>query len=213
MRTLRLLLLATAFVAAVHAAEEAGILLKPGSVDTGWAVLLGALAAKAPLRAPFTERRFFPFRREATVLTGVLRVSPERGLSLQYLEPEPSVLIADNSGLVLRDQNGRSREMPEGSREAGAIASLLPIMRFDLPALFPRFEIRAQRTGPDWKFEFTPRDPEAASSLGAITVAGSGQDVRHLQFRRSASQRIEIDVGQGQSGLVFTADELRKFYR
>ena len=81
------------------------------------------------------------------VLAGVLRVSPDRGLSLEYTQPEESILIADSAGLLLRDGQGRTRAMPSGSRGPGAVASLLPIMRFDLAALYPRFAIRAYGTG------------------------------------------------------------------
>jgi hypothetical protein len=122
-------------------------------------------------------------------------------------------MIADSQGLVLRDAKGRSRQIAAGSREAGAVASLLPIMRFDLAALFPRFIIRARRAGPGWTFEFTPRDPGAAGSLGVVTVAGEGTDVRRLAFRRSASQSVEIEVGETRTGAAFTAGELARFFR
>jgi hypothetical protein len=211
MIALRQALLALVLAAAAHGAPDA--VLTPADLAGGWKPLVDALGSKGPIEASFTERRYFPFRREPTVLGGVLRISPERGLSLQYLQPEPSILIADPVGLVLRDARGRSREMPSGSREAGAIASLLPIMRFDMPALLPRFVVRAERGDAGWRFEFTPRDPGVAGSLGTIIVQGTGTDVRHLEFRRSASQRVEIDVGETMSGTVFTAPELAKFFR
>ena len=201
-----------ALAVAARGAPDPGEVLAPGGLPGDWKALVAALAAKGPIEASFTERRYFPFRHEPTVLKGVLRISPERGLSLQYTDPEPSVLIADSAGLVLRDQGG-SREMASGSREAGAIASLLPIMRFDLPALFPRFVIRARRTDADWSFEFTPRNVDSAGSLGSITVLGAGTDVRQLEFRRSASQRVEIEVGETRAGVVFTAAELARYFR
>lgn len=213
MNPARAIVLSLGFLAAAQGAQEPGALLGPGAGEAQWAPLIASLAAKGTVLAPFTERRFFPFRREPTLLKGVLRISPERGLSLQYTDPEPNVLIADASGILLRDRRGRSREMPSGSREAGAIASLLPIMRFDMPALYPRFVIHAYGTQAAWKFEFTPRDPEVARSLGEITVGGSGSDVRHLEFKRSSSQRIEIDVGETRSGEPFTPAELKQFFR
>jgi hypothetical protein len=213
MNALRQILAALALAAAAHGATGAGEVLTPASAAGKWAPLIGALAAKGPLQASFTEFRYFPFRHDPTVLKGVLRISPEHGLSLQYTDPEPSVLIADATGLIMRDKAGRSRERPAGSREGGAIASLLPIMRFDFPALFPLFDIRASGGGAGWAFQFTPRDTNAAGSLGAITVAGSGTDVSHLEFKRSGSQRVEIDVGETRSGVVFTPDELARFFR
>jgi hypothetical protein len=147
------------------------------------------------------------------VLHGVLRTSPEKGVSLQYIDPVANVLVADTAGLIIRDQSGRSREISASSREGGAIASLLPIMRFDLPALFPRFVIRVRKSDLGWQFEFTTRDADAASSLGTITVAGAGTDVTHLEFKRSDSQRVEIEVGKTQTGVVFTPTEEARFFR
>ena len=142
--------------------------------------------------------------------SGVVRTSTPR---VSRAACKPCVVIADPAGLVLRDRNGRVRELPAGSRETGAIESLLPIMRFDLASLYPRFVIRARRSGDDWALVFTPRDPAIARSLGEIRVTGSGSEVRRLEFRRSASQRVEIDVGKARTGGAFGADELKRFFR
>jgi hypothetical protein len=214
MRAWTAVLLTVALAGAARAQSDAAVLLSPADVAGGtWSPLLTALAAKGGVQASFTERRYFPFRSRATVLQGTIRISPARGLSLQYTGDDPNTLIADTQGLLVREPDGRSRELPAGSREGGAVASLLPIMRFDLPALFPKFEIRAQRTPDLWRFEFTPKDPEAAAALGLITVVGSGTDVRHLQFRHAANQRVDIDVENTRSGVGFTPAELRQFFR
>lgn len=202
-----------ALAAAAFGAPDAGFVLTPHGGEGPWKPLLDALAAKGAIEAKFTERRFFTFRREPTVLKGVIRVSPEKGLSLQYVEPEATMVIVDAAGLIIRDRNGREHEMAAGSRAAGAIAALLPVMRFDLDALAPSFDIRATRDVAGWRIEFTPRDPDAARALGSIAVSGSLTDVAHLEFRRSATQRIEIDVGETRSGVVFTPDELSRYFR
>jgi hypothetical protein len=213
MRTMLHVLAALVLTAAANGATDTGDILTPENAAGEWRPLVASLATKGSMQATFTERRYFPFRREPMVLHGVLRTSAEKGVSLQYVDPEPSVLVADRAGLIIRDQSGRSREISAASREGGAIASLLPIMRFDLPALFPRFVIRARKTDVGWQFEFTPRDTDAAGSLGAITVEGSGAEVSHLEFKRSDSQRVEIEVGKTQTGVVFTPAELAKYFR
>jgi len=213
MNPTRCLLLLVALVSPALASDPEGALLAPGQAEAQWRPLIDSMAAKGTVVAPFTERRFFPFRREPMVLSGVLRISPERGLSLEYMQPEESVVIADSAGLLLRDREGRTREMPSGSRGPGAVASLLPIMRFDLAALYPRFAIRAYGSSAAWRLEFEPRDPEAARALGAITVAVAGTSVVHLEFKRSSSQRIEIDVGEARTGAPMSAAELARFFR
>jgi hypothetical protein len=213
MRTPFALLLALALVGSARAQADAPAPLTPELVAGDWKPLLTALASKGGVEAAFTERRYFPFRSRPTILRGMIRVSPERGLSLAYSGDESNILIADNDGLLEREAGGRERALPAGSHEAGAISSLLPIMRFDLAALFPKFEIRATRTANDWRFEFTPKDPDAAQALGLITVVGSGTDVRHLQFRHAENQRVEIDVEDPRGGLTFSPADLKQFFR
>ena len=206
--------LAVAALVALSCALRAGE--GPAPVDPGgpeWRPLIAALAARPALEAPFTERRYFPFRRGPVVLRGVLRISRERGLSLQYTQPAASVVVADQSGILLRDADGRTRSLGAGSREAGSLSSLLPILRFDVPALSPRFQIRGLRTGDGWLLEFAPRDPALSGSLGDITVSGEGAEVRRLEFRRSAAQRIEIEVGAARIVPAFGPDDLRRFFR
>jgi hypothetical protein len=213
MNALRAIVISCSLLACARGADDPGVLLTPGAPETEWKPLIDALASKGPVVGAFTERRYFPFRHGPMTLKGVLRISPEHGLSLQYTAPEPSVLIADPAGLVLKDREGRGREVPSGSRESGAIASLLPIMRFDFPALYPRFAIRAWRLGDEWRFEFTPRDPEVARTLGVIEIGGAGTEVRHIEFKRSPSQRVEIEVGETRTGTPFSPDELKQFFR
>jgi hypothetical protein len=213
MRPLLAALAAMVLAGAAHCADIPGTVLSPGAGEGEWKPLIESLAGKGTVVAPFEEHRYFVFRHTPLVLKGTIRISRERGLSLQYTEPDPSILIADSGGLLLRDKDGNTREVPSGSRQSGAIAALLPIMQFDLSALYPRFEIHARRDGADWMFEFTPRDPDVARSLGEIFVGGTGTDVHHLEFRRSASQRVEIMVGDTRSGVPFTAAELAQFFR
>jgi hypothetical protein len=213
MTPIRAAVLAFALLSAARGGQDASTLLSPESGTGDWKALVDSLAGHGTILAPFSERRFFPFRRDPTQLKGVLRISPDHGLSLQYTDPDAYVLIADSAGLVLKDAGGRVRQMPSGSREAAAVSSLLPIMRFDLAALYPRFVIRAQGSASGWSFVFTPRDPGAADSLGVITVRGAGSVVSSLEFRRSSSQRVEIDVGRTTTGMAFSDGDLRQFFR
>lgn len=213
MRTLRIALLAAVVAAGLRGAQDPGAALSAENGEGEWKPLIERLAAKGPVIANFTERRYFPFRRHPTILTGVMRFVPGRGLSLQYTEPDQSILIADSEGLLLRDKEGRTQAVPADSRETGAIASLLPIMRFDLAALYPRFFVRAYHEGDGWRFTFTPRDAEIARSIGEISIGGVGTAVTHIEFRHSASTRVEIDDSESAGAAPLSADELKRYFR
>jgi hypothetical protein len=213
MKTLRIALLAAALTAGLHGADDQGTALSPEAGEGEWRPLVERLAAKGVVVANFTEKRYFPFRRGPTTLKGVMRFVPGRGLSLQYTEPEPSILIADSEGLLLRDKEGRTQAVPADSRETGAIASLLPIMRFDLDALYPRFFVRAYHEGAGWRFTFTPRNADFGRSLGEISISGTGTTVTHIEFRHSSSTRVEIDDSETAGSAPLSEAELKRYFR
>ncbi len=213
MKTIILLLTVATLGSTLGVAQDPGLALTGGLGDGPLGALIATIGNKGPIRASFTERRFFPIRKEPTVLSGIIRISQERGLSLAYTRPEPLILIADPWGLIMRDARGRDRQVPVGSREAGAIGSLLPIMGFDLSALAAHFDIRALGGPQDWRLEFRPKDPGAPNPLGTIIVDGAFTEVTRIEFRRSSNQRIEIEVHDTQTGVVFTPEEVRRYFR
>jgi len=190
-----------------------GPVLGLGAGAAAWGALFAALAQQGAIAAPFTELRHFPFRHLPVVLPGELRFDPSHGVSLHYPGPPEATLIVDDRGLVLRDARGRTHELPHDPRTAAAGAVLLPVLRFDLPALAGNFQIRAAGDTHAWRLDFEPRDPALTRDLGTITVAGAETTVQRLEFGRVGDQRIEIRVGAVRTGVTFSAAELRRYFR
>jgi Outer membrane lipoprotein carrier protein LolA-like len=193
------------------AAPDAQIV--PGETEAAWQPLFAALAAQGSIWSTFTENRWFPFRNRPVVLKGEMRFSPTRGLSLDYREPEERTVIADSQGLAMRDPQGRTREAPRDPRATGPVTALLPILRFDLVALERTFVLQGTRDGGAWRLEFVARDPGLARILGTIVVSGEDTTVRRLEFRRSPKERVEILIGGPRTGVTFTPDEERRYFR
>lgn len=190
-----------------------GAELVAGENDGAWQPLFTALAAQGGVQSTFTEHRWFSVKKTPVVLHGELRHSAELGLSLRYTQPEEQVLVVDAKGLLMRNAQGRTRSMAADPKAPRIDAALLPVLRFDLPALLKLFTLRAARDGDDWRLDFTPRTPELARSLSVLTVEGTGESVRRLEFRRSAKQRVEVFIGTTQIGATFTAEEAKRFFR
>jgi hypothetical protein len=197
--------------AAVPAAP--GPELTIGENDAAWRPLFVALAAQGGVYSTFTEHRWFSVRKEPVVLRGELRHSADRGLSLRYMKPEEQVLVVDARGLLMRSADGRTRSMAADPRAPRIDAALLPVLRFDLPALVKLFSLRAARDGEDWRLDFAPRTPELARSLSTLVVEGTGESVRRLEFRRSAKQRVEVLIEETRIGVTFTPEEEKRFFR
>lgn len=210
------LILPSLFACAVALCPAIGAeppLIADAAHDPAWRELLAQLAPNKARESAFEERRYFPFRRDPVVLTGEIRIMPGRGLSLRYLTPEPRVLIADAKGLLMRDAAGRDRSFPDDPRAQAATAALVDILRFDLPELQQSFVLRGWRDGDAWSLTFAARDRALAAALGKLVLTGERGRLRKIEMIRSASQRIEILIGETREDAVFTADELARFFR
>jgi hypothetical protein len=178
-----------------------------------WGPLLARLANKGAIYSTFTEQRWLNFRKTPVVLQGELRYDPALGLSLRYTQPDNRMMILDSQGLVMRDAKGRQRTQSSDAKVPDLTRSLLTIMQFDAESMLKLFVLRGGRDGEDWRIDMEPRSREQSKMLGWITVFGAGDEVRHLVFKRSASQRVEIFIKQTWSVADFPAADRRKFFR
>jgi hypothetical protein len=181
--------------------------------DPAWRELFTQLAPNKTRQSKFEELRYFPFRKTPTVLRGEIRIVPEIGLSLRYLEPERRLLIVDQKGLLMRDDTGQDRAAPADSRAQAATSALVHVLRFDLKALTKDFDVHGRREGKTWSLGFVPKDPSFANLLGVLTVSGEGPLLQKIEMIKSPTQRIEINVRDTQEDVQFTADTLRRFFR
>lgn len=209
--TVLVLLLCGVARAAVPAAPGPEIVA--GENDAEWQPLFAALAGQGAVYSTFTENRWFSVKKTPVVLRGEMRHSADRGLSLHYAEPKEQVMVVDDQGLLLRDGKGRTRTMAADPKAPRIDTALLPVLRFDLPALLELFTLHAARDGDDWRLDFVPRTPALARSLSAVEVDGTGEAVRRLEFRRSAKQRVEVLIEETKTGVQFSDDEVKRFFR
>ena len=210
-RLLLLLLLAARLGAAPPAGP--GPILPPGAGEAAWRPLFSALAGQGPVYSRFTERRWFGFRKEPVTLDGEMRLDPVRGLSLRYVRPQEALMVIDRRGIVVRDARGRSRELPADPRIGAVERALLPALRFDLAEVRSYFVVHAVRDGQDWRLDLEPTDPALRHALRQLTIEGTGVAVRAIEFNRSATQRVSIEVSETRTGAVFSPDELARYFR
>ncbi|HTL68539.1 MAG TPA: glycosyltransferase [Lacunisphaera sp.] len=183
-----------------------------GPAAPGWRDLVGAFAHNTDVAATFTERRYFPFKSAPVELAGVVRVSPTHGLSLHYAAPANLTVILDAEGMLRRSAAGE-RSPPADPRAAGATAALRHIVRLDLAALEPDFELYGEREGATWSLALVPRSESLRRSVGRITVSGAAATIRRVEIRRTPQQSVEILIDPPEPPAVFTREELRRYFR
>jgi hypothetical protein len=209
---LALLVLAAAARAATPLLSAATAIADPAR-DPAWSALFASLVPRENRESSFEERRYFPFRRQPVVLTGEIRLAPDRGLSLDYLTPQPRVLVVDRQGLLMRDALGREVSLPADARTQVSIAALVDILRFDLAELQRNFLLHGQRDPAGWTLAFVPRDPVLARSLAALIVRGTGDTIAGIELRATARQHIDILVRATRRDVVFTAADWARYFR
>lgn len=193
--------------------SEPGEVLVAGQNDREWQALFAKLAAQGDVHSTFTEERWFAVRKEPVILHGELRHSAEYGLSLHYTDPQEQILVVDAKGLLMRDAGGHTRTLAADPHAPRMDAVLLPVLRFDLTELRRFFTMRAARAGADWRIDFVPTSPELHRQLSTLTVWGSGEAVRQLEFRRAANQRVVVHIDKTETGVVFTSEVIKRFFR
>jgi glycosyltransferase involved in cell wall biosynthesis len=211
------LLVALLWIGMGHArAAETGPSLNPlPRLSAGapeWSDLSTAFAHHPDVAADFTERRYFPFKKEPVELQGEVRVSAGRGLSLHYTKPEERTVILDDRGVLIRAPAGE-KAAPADPRAAAANDALRHVLRFDLPALEPDFELSGERDGEKWTIVLVPRTETGRRSVGRITVTGLEATIRRIEIRRTAKQAVEILIAAPRPAAEFTPGELKTWFR
>lgn len=191
----------------------AGNLIVDPVNDPAWKDLFTRLAPNKARRSKFEEQRIFPFRNTPIVLTGDIRLLPERGLSLSYLGAKPQIVIIDRKGVLVRDEHGLERSAPSDPRAEAATSALFQILQFDLPALAKTFVLHGRRDGEAWTLGFEPRDATLGNLIGRVIVQGESGRLDHINLVKSDKQRIDISIRETQEDVAFSAEELKRFFR
>jgi hypothetical protein len=209
----RVVLLFVSLVTIACATETPSPALNPiRPDDPSWRELAAAFAKRGNVTANFAERRWFPFRQQPVELSGEVRVSAERGLSLHYRTPEQRIIVVDQQGLLIREAGGES-SAPADPRAAAVNDALLHILRLDFGALEHDFELRGQRDAHQWSIELIPRSEELRRVIGRIAVSGADTAVWRIELRHSPKQYVEIQMSQPFPPTPFSPDELKRYFR
>jgi hypothetical protein len=176
-----------------------------------WRELAEQFTRQPDATADFQEKRFFPFRKDPVVLTGEVRVSRAKGLSLRYATPEERTVILDERGVLVRER-GSEKAAPDDPRARAANEAMWHVLRFDLEALREKFDVYGRRDAAGWSLALVPRDEAVRRAIGDIFVTGEGAVVRQILLRRSAKQHIDIDIASPRLE-PFSPEDVKRYFR
>lgn len=195
------------------AAPPVGELPRIEQSDPAWHGLAARLGAVPDGLAEFAEERTFHFRSRPVLLAGVARVSARHGLSLEYTQPEPRIVIVDRQGVLFREQ-GADRPAPADPRARVMNDAMLHVLRFDLARLAEDFDLRGRQDASTWQLVLRPRAPEGQRAVAQIDAEGDHNAVRRLVLRRADRQTIDIRIQPARAlPAGFPAEEVRRYFR
>ena len=203
------------FVATLAASpSRAAPLVNPDPIiaatDARWAPILHQLAQPENRQSHFEERRYFPFRTGPVVLSGTVRISPARGLSLEYQKPDYRMVIVDNGGLLMRDSSGRDQPVPNDPHLSQAAGAFVSILHFDERQIEAQYILHGSQAGADWRISLEPRQ---AGDWSAVVLTGNAGGLTGIELVRSKSIRITIALSASQPDATFTPADLTRYFR
>ncbi len=179
--------------------------------DPEWREIFASISADVVRYSRFQEARRFAFKKRPVILVGEMRRVPGKGVSLHYPADGQTVII-DDRGVLLRDARGRNRALPRRSETFAPLASLEAVLRFDVEQLAQQFDLRGERTSPNWALYLTPRGgpPEAPAE---IVVEGVEQRIARIKIQRDGADQLEIRILESRENVTLPPDEMARFFR
>lgn len=172
---------------------------------------LNALAQPLALVADFTESRQTRLKKKPLIVSGVVRIHRDRGLSLDYDQARSPIVILDSGGLLLRHPDGREQHAPPEAEHD--LRLLHALFCFDLVTLEKTYSLSAAET-PDasWNLVFTRR-PESEATYLELSLIGHAGSIATIVLRKAPSQSTTITLSPPNLDVTFTPEELARYFR
>lgn len=180
-RRLLALLLASVSLAA-HAAFD---------IDT----LMQDLARHTGGRARFVETRTMAVFDKPVVSSGEMRYLPPDRLEKHTLAPHPESLMLDKDTLTMVRDNRRMSIGVASRPEAQAfVESIRSTLSGNRQALEKHYRIELAGAPANWSLALTPVDGAVLALVRRITVTGSGNQVRRIEYLQADGDRSELAI-------------------
>lgn len=149
----------------------------------------------------FRELRSSPFRKTSVELEGVIRVSQESGMSIEY-PAKKSLILIDRLGVLMRkySDDGEMKEKAIGLKDSHTISLLQALIDFNANQINSLFQAEWQAADEDgWSILLYPRQGED-HKLERVSLLGTGKTMK----------QIDIDFGGNKSLSIFPLEEMTR---
>lgn len=157
--------------------------------------LMSDLATQQGGRAKFVELRHMALLDRPLQASGEMVFTPPYRLEKRTLLPKPETMVLDRDTLSLeRDQRKYTIQLANRPEAQAFVESVRNTLSGNRKALEQDYSLRLEGESQRWVLTLVPSDSAIAGLLKSITVQGSGNQVRRIEYLQADGDRSEISI-------------------
>lgn len=157
--------------------------------------LMTELARNQGGRALFTEKKYIALLDKPVVSSGEMRYVAPDYLEKRTLKPRAETMILDRDQISLERGKQkftlRLREQPE---VLAFVASIRGTLAGDRAALEQNYALFLSGNRDNWTLNLSPSNPRIAELVTRITIGGSRQQVRSVEYLQADGDRAVMSI-------------------
>lgn len=157
--------------------------------------LMSDLATHKGGRAKFVEKRHVALLDKPVQASGEMVFSPPDRLEKRTLLPKPETMVLDKDTLSLeRDKRKLTIHLSNRPEAQAFVESIRSTLAGNRKALEQDYALSLEGESQRWVLTLVPRGESLQAMLKRITVSGSKNQVRHIEYLQADGDRSEISI-------------------
>ena len=184
------------------------------AADAAVDAITQSVARPDVLRGQFTQDKQVSGFKNPLRSQGQFVVARQHGVIWTTQRPFPSEVVVTADRILSRQRDGTNR-VELDARQQPAMRSvnaiMFALMSGDVQALSSQFNIKAQREGPGWRLQLTPKSAMLAKAFQSLSLQGD-RYVRQVEIIEANQDRTLIQFSAlSEAPATLSADEARRF--
>jgi outer membrane lipoprotein-sorting protein len=157
--------------------------------------LMTDLATQKGGRARFVEKRHLALLDKPVQASGEMVFTPPDRLEKRTLLPKPETMVLDKNTLSLeRDKRKFTIHLNNRPEAQAFVESIRSTLSGNRKALEQDYALTLEGESQRWVLTLLPKDEAILALLKRITVSGSKNQVRHIEYLQADGDRSEISI-------------------
>ena len=157
--------------------------------------LMSDLATQKGGRARFVEKRHLAMLDKPVQASGEMVFMPPDRLEKRTLLPKPETMVLDKDTLSLeRDKRKFTIHLNNRPEAQAFVESIRSTLSGNRKVLEQDYALTLEGESQRWVLTLVPRDESILALLKRITVTGSRNQVRHIEYLQADGDRSEISI-------------------